>query len=278
MGITAKITAEITADWQAAQAALAWQLDMGVDEAMGDAPQSAYDLPDKAEWQRPAAQLAARAPVVQNLAASKPVSSGNLPPSAGLDAAQSAAACKNLEELHAAIQQFDHLELKKGARNFVFGAGNPRADILILGDAPSREDERDAIPFSGMAGQLLDRMFAAIGYSQHDPNPSAALYLTCALPWRTPQDRSPNADEIDIFRPFVQRHIDLVAPSVIVLMGTAALQMAQQATGIARARGTWGTAFGVDVMPMFPPAYVLANPAAKRDAWADLLAIKARLR
>lgn len=264
------ITAEILADWDAALAALAWQNDMGVDEALMDAPQSAYDLPDRAAWQTAPATV--QTPTVQTIteiSRSAPVSSNT-----AIEAAELAAGrCQNLDDLRAALMQFDHLELKKGARDMVFGAGHPNADVLVLTDPPSREEERAKAPFSGDAAQLLDKMFAAIGLPQGNP----ALYLLPALPWRTPQDRPPLAEELAIIRPFVARHITLVAPKIVVLMGNAALQLGMNGGSILRARGVWGQAFGLRALPMLTPQHLLQNPADKGAAWADLLSLKAAL-
>jgi uracil-DNA glycosylase family 4 len=266
------ITADILADWDAALAALAWQNDMGVDEALMDAPQSAYDLPDRAEWQtaaQPAPQMAKQTPPVTAPVTTAPRS---VSASAAIEAAQHAALrCQNLDDLRAALAGFDHLEIKKGARDIVFGAGHPNADVLILTDPPNREDERAKAPFSGDAAQLFDMMFAAIGL------PAQALYLLPALPWRTPQDRAPLPEELAIIRPFVAQHIALISPQIVILMGNAALQLGMNGGSILRARGVWGQAFGLRALPMLTPHHLLLNPADKREAWADLLAIKAAL-
>ncbi len=276
------ITADILADWDAALAALAWQNDMGVEAALMDAPQSAYDLSDRAAWQT-AAQVAPPVPPATDLPRSAPTattapSSNGMAPHAAIEAARLAAGrCQNLDDLRAALGQFDHLELKKGARDMVFGAGHPNADVLVLTDPPNREDERAKAPFSGDAAQLLEKMFAAIGRTQGNPDPAQALYLLPALPWRTPQDRTPAPEELDIIRPFVARHIALVAPKIVILMGNAALQLGMNSGSILRTRGVWGQAFGLRALPMLTPHHLLLNPADKREAWADLLSLKAAL-
>ena len=265
------IAVEISKDWQASLAALAWQVDLGVTEVIGEAPLNRYDLPEAAKpLPRVAPQPLAAPPVVQAMvqAAEDPVV-----------AAQSAAnAAATLADLRAALGAFEQCELKKGARNLVFGDGNPNARVLILTEAPGVEEDREGRPFVGAAGLLLDRMFAAIGLSRGSEDPAAAVYITPVLPWRTPQDRAPELDEIAMMRPFVARHIALVDPDVIVVMGNAPLQSLLNASGIARARGQWGQALGKPVLPMTHPGYLLRTPAAKRDAWADLLALQARLR
>jgi DNA polymerase len=265
MGIDADI---MGADgWHAALAALEWQIDLGVSEIVCEAPVDRYSLP---ETLKPAAVAA---PVVRTAA--------TLPPTEGLDAIavarDLAARAATLEDLRAAMTQFDLCELKRGARNTVFADGNPAARVLILGEAPGRDEDAAGLPFVGRAGQLLDRMFAAIGLSRGSPDPSSALYITNVMPWRPPQNRDPEPGEIAMMRPFVERHIELVDPQVIVVMGNTPCQCLLATRGILRLRGNWATALGRPVLPMTHPAYLLRTPAAKREAWADLLALKERL-
>ena len=167
--------------------------------------------------------------------------------------------------------------MKRGAKTTVFADGNPRARVLILGEAPGREEDQEGRPFVGQAGQLLDRMFAAIGLSRTSADPETALYITNVLPWRPPQDRDPEPEEIAMLRPFVERHIELVDPAVIVAMGNAPCQCLLGTKGIQRLRGNWAQALGRPVLPMTHPAYLLRNPATKREAWADLLSLMGRL-
>jgi DNA polymerase len=121
-------------------------------------------------------------------------------------------------------------------------------------------------------------MFAAIGLSRRADDPAQALYITNVLPWRPPGNREPDPDEIAMLRPFVERHIALVDPGVIVVMGNTPLSALTGQRGIVKARGAWTEALGKPLLPMTHPAYLLRNPAAKREAWADLLALQARLR
>jgi DNA polymerase len=257
------IAADIAADWEAALAALAWQVEAGVDEVIGAAPVNRYEL--AAEAPRPGAGRAVEPPAPQ--------------PADPVEAARAAAArAASLDDLRAAIAAYDHCELKRGARNLVFADGNPQARVLILGEAPGAEEDREGRPFVGRAGQLLDRMFAAIGLSRDAPDPARALYITNVLPWRPPGNRDPEPGEVAMLRPFVERHIALAGPEVIVVMGNTPLYALTGAKGILRARGSWGEALGKPMLPMTHPAYLLRNPAAKREAWADLLSLQARLR
>jgi DNA polymerase len=256
------IDADIAGDWHASLAALAWQLEAGVDETISEAPVNRFGL--AAEVARP---MPAAAATVPQGAGSDPVAV----------ARAASAAAGTLDELRSAMAGFELCELKKGARNLVFADGNPEARVLILGEAPGAEEDREGRPFVGRAGQLLDRMFAAIGLARTAPDPESALYITNVLPWRPPGNRDPEPGEIAMLRPFVERHISLVDPEVIVVMGNTPLDALTGARGILRARGVWTEALGRPLLPMTHPAYLLRNPAAKREAWADLLALQARL-
>jgi len=150
--------------------------------------------------------------------------------------------------------------------------------VMIIGEAPGRDEDRAGRPFVGRAGQLLDRMFAAIGMARDAPDPGRALYITNILPWRPPQNRKPERAEIAMLMPFIERHVALAAPEVIVLMGNTPCAGLLGREGITRLRGQWMRALERPVMPMFHPAYLLRNPAAKREAWADLLALQDQLR
>ncbi len=148
---------------------------------------------------------------------------------------------------------------------------------MILGEAPGRDEDREGRPFVGRAGRLLDRMLDAIEMDRTTDTPDRAVYITNVLPWRPPQNRDPEPEEIAMMLPFVQKHIELANPDVIVLMGNIACRAGLGRQGILRLRGKWAEAFGRPAMPMTHPAYLLRQPHAKRDAWADLLAIRARL-
>jgi DNA polymerase len=247
----------------AALAALALQIDLGADEAIGDGPVNRY-----AEAARRAPKAEPPRPELAPPAAADPVAA----------ATAAAAGAQDLEALRAAIAAFEHCEIKKGARTTVFADGNPQARVMILGEAPGREEDQAGLPFVGAAGQLLDRMFAAIGLSRTSPDPATALYITNVLPWRPPQNREPEPAEIAMMRPFVERHVALADPEVIVVMGNTPCLALLGHKGILRLRGHWAEALGRPVLPMTHPAYLLRTPAAKREAWADLLALQDKLR
>ncbi|WP_045391497.1 uracil-DNA glycosylase family protein [Falsirhodobacter sp. alg1] len=249
-------------DWETATAMLAWQVDLGATEVIGDEPLNRYDLP--AAVVRPASPVVS-APAAP--AAPDPVA----------EAAAMAAASPDLAALRAAVDAFPHCELRRGARNTVFSDGHAGARIMVIGEAPGREEDQAGRPFIGRAGALLDRMLAAIGLSRDTPDPARAVYITNVLPWRPPQNRDPLPQEVEMMLPFLTRHVELVAPDILVVMGNTSAKAVLGQTGITRLRGTWGQGFGLPVMPMCHPAYLLRNPAAKREAWADLLDIQARL-
>jgi uracil-DNA glycosylase len=180
--------------------------------------------------------------------------------------------------LREALAGYDHCELKKGARNLVFADGNPAARVMIVGEAPGRDEDMQGLPFVGRAGQLLDRMFDAIGMGRAHPDPGRALYIANVLPWRPPQSRDPSPDEIAMMLPFLRRHVELAGPEVLVLMGNHSCHALLGRKGITRLRGQWTEALGRPALPMFHPDDLLRNPAAKREAWHDLLMLQARLR
>lgn len=239
-----------------ALAALAWQMELGADEALQDAPVDRYALADKAK--APAAPIAA------------PVVAKEVDPVAEANAA--AAAATDLDALKAAMAAYPHCDLRQGARNLVFADGIAGAALMIVGEAPGRDEDREGRPFVGRAGQLLDRMLAAIGKDR-----ARDVYITNVLPWRPPQNRDPSPEEIAMLQPFLARHIALAGPKVLIAMGNISCRALLGRQGITRLRGNWQEAESLPLMPMFHPAYLLRNPAAKRATWADLLDVEARL-
>lgn len=257
---------ESTLDWHGAKALLEWYIELGAVDAIGDEPVNRYNLAETAPKPRRAEAAPAPDPVPQ--VRTDPVA----------EAKQRAAAAQSLGELAESMAAFDGCELKKGARNFVFADGNPAARVMIVGEAPGRDEDIEGKPFVGRAGQLLDRMLAAIGLSRASPDAGAAVYITNLLPWRPPQNREPTPEEMAMLTPFLERHIQLADPDVLILMGNTPCSALLGRRGILRMRGTWAEAMGKPAMPMTHPAYLLRNPAAKREAWADLLDIRAKLR
>lgn len=255
---------ESSLDFHTAKALLDWQVELGATEAILDAPVNRYEVPEKKA--KPAAtSTQPEAPVAQPKIDPVEV------------ATQMAKQAGDLDQLKAAIAQFEHCSLKRGARNLVFNDGNPTARVMIIGEAPGRDEDRVGKPFVGRAGQLLDKMLAAIDMDRATETSNDAVYITNVLPWRPPQNRDPQTEEIFMMMPFVRRHVELVDPDIIVLMGNIACHGVLGKRGITRMRGTWAEALDRPVMPMFHPAFLLRSPHMKREAWADLLELKAKL-
>lgn len=253
-------------DWHTARALLEWQVELGVTEAISDAPINRFEAPAPEPAKIPMPGVAPPPPVKQPEVDPVEV------------ATKAAQAVKTLDDLQSALEAFEFCDLKKGARHLVFSDGRPDARVMIIGEAPGRDEDMQGKPFVGRAGQLLDKMFAAIGMSRTAPDAERAIYITNVLPWRPPQNRDPSPDEIAMMLPFVRKHVELVDPDVLVLMGNHSCQAMLGRKGITRLRGKWAADGARPVLPMFHPAYLLRNPVAKRDAWHDLLMLQAKLR
>ena len=259
---------ESVLNWKGAKALLEWQIELGATEAIVDQPVDRYSL-----LARPAAS--------RELSASTLLTPGALAaPSIEVSVAaaeRAAAAAANLVDLKQALASYPHCKLKQGARNLVFADGNPAARVMIIGEAPGRDEDLACRPFVGRAGQLLDKMLAAITLDRTSSDSAQSVYITNIVPWRPPQNRDPRPEEIAMMVPFVARHVALINPAVIVLMGNVSCQAVLGKRGITRLRGIWAEAWERPVLPMLHPAYLLRKTEAKREAWADLLALRARL-
>ena len=253
-------------DWHSARALLEWQVELGATEAILDAPVDRFAL--EAAAPKPAAAKTAAAQ-----SAPRPI-----PHQDSVQIAkQVAEAANSLDTLKAALASFEHCELKRGARNLVFSDGSHKARVMIVGEAPGRDEDQQGKPFVGRAGQLLDKMLAAIGLDRHAKAVENAAYITNVVPWRPPQNREPSPEEIAMLTPFLLQHIALVKPTVVVAMGNISCQALLGKRGISKLRGQLQKSCDIDVIPMFHPAYLLRNPSAKKLAWADLLMLKAKL-
>ena len=262
-----------------AAALLRWYLLAGVDEAIGEVAVDRY---------RAASRPAAAAPAPSPPPNPAPAAAAPPPPrlAQGLASAPAvlqsarelAAAARDLTELAEALAAFEGCPLKKTATNLVFDDGNPAARVMLIGEAPGADEDRAGKPFVGVSGQLLDRMLGWIGLDR------TSVYITNVIYWRPPGNRAPTAAELVACQPFVERHVELVAPAVMVAVGgAAAKQLLQRNDGITRLRGRWhlyespGTRGAIPLMPLYHPAYLLRQPAQKRDAWRDLLTLRAKL-
>ena len=246
-----------------ALASLRWQMEMGAVEGIRETPVNRFELAEPAPEPRQAAPVSS-------------VSSPSFFPTRPGD-------CETLEELHQAIGAFPS-PLKAGARQAVIFDGSPQARLMVIGEAPGAEEDRRGLPFTGPSGKLLDRALARIGLDRHAGNPKDSFYLTNIAYWRPPGNRNPTAEEILPLMPFCQRHIALVQPELLLLLGNIACQnLLKTHTGITKLRGSWmeytppESGRPIPVMPSFHTAYLLRNPAMKRLFWRDMLEIRLQL-
>lgn len=263
-------------------AALEVQIAFGADECHADLPVDRLALREA-----PASPVMAASPTPPGR--DKGTSRAAPPPSAranaplGADEAvrlarDIAGRCDTLDALRAALEEFDGCALKKTAKNLVFGDGNPQADIMLIGEAPGAEEDMQGLPFVGVSGAMLDRMMGHIGLNR------TRFYITNMLYWRPPGNRTPTDGEVATCLPFLERHIALVKPRVVMLVGgRSAKSLLQTSEGITRLRGRWhdmtvpGVPDPIPALPTFHPAYLLRNPAQKRFAWRDALMLKRKL-
>jgi DNA polymerase len=267
---------------ETALALLRWYIEMGADEAIGAEPMDRLALPaviGVAPAPEPPITAPARQPPSSHaVAVSPPAALAEALGEGAQSARRLAAGAETVDALAALVAGFDGCPLKRTATNTVFADGNPAAPVMFIGEAPGADEDRIGRPFVGRAGQLLDRMLAAIGLDR------SGVLITNVVYWRPPGNRTPTAAEIASCLPFVLRHIALVKPKVLVLCGgTAAGALLPQGQGITRLRGRWfdlavpGLDRPVPTLPMFHPSFLLRTPERKRETWRDLLALRARL-
>jgi len=266
---------------------LRWHLDAGVDECIGDEPVNRYVIPELRP-ESPSGRNAGSAPsapprpAIQNrLGQNQPAQHQPIQSNAEIltEACRLAGESTTVEQLRKAVEGFDGCPLKKTATNTVFADGNPEAKVMFIGEAPGADEDREGLPFVGVSGQLLDRMISSIGLSRTDN-----AYISNVVFWRPPGNRSPTSAEIATCLPFVERHIELIDPKVLVLLGgPSAKTILGRQEGITRLRGKWHDYESpkmpapIPAMALFHPAYLLRSPGQKQLAWRDLLAIRKRL-
>jgi uracil-DNA glycosylase family 4 len=266
---------------------LAWYVEAGADEAIGEVPVNRYRAPDPVDRPTPTptpTQPQASIPSPPDSFSSPPALSPSLTSTNNVmkSASELAAAANDLAALAEALASFDGCALRDTATNLVFADGNADSQVMIIGEAPGADEDRQGRPFVGMDGQLLDRMLASIGLDR------SSSYISNILPWRPPGNRKPTPNEVTVCLPFLRRHIELINPKILVLVGgTSAQALLGVAHGIPRLRGRWHDYTGVErasekaspipAMPIFHPAYLLRKPGMKREAWRDLRKIRRRL-
>jgi DNA polymerase len=189
---------------------------------------------------------------------------------------------RSLKEIEQALEGFDACPLKKTATKLCYADGNPEARVMLIGEAPGREEDIEGRPFVGRSGQLLDRMLAAVGLSRTAQDRESAVFITNVIFWRPPGNRTPTEAETQMCLPFLLRTIELQKPDVIVCLGaTPAHRLTGKADGILKLRGKWVTANvsgrNIPLLPTLHPAYLLRQPAQKRLAWRDMLSLRQML-
>ena len=273
---------------EAQEAQEAWYRDAGVDEVLAGAPIDRFAATEAARAVKanPSATLGGGrhpdprkhgqtpASSVTSPTAPSPVSAHS-DPAAAREIADAAA---DLATLRTSLAAFEGCPLKHTAKNLVFGDGNPTADVMVIGEAPGADEDREGLPFVGVSGRLLDRMLASIGLDRE------SAYIANILPWRPPGNREPTPAEVAACLPFIERHIELVAPRFLVLVGgTAAKTLLGRREGIMRLRGRWlayrteRSEAPIPALATFHPAFLLRSSAQKANAWRDLLMLKLKL-
>ena len=178
----------------------------------------------------------------------------------------------DFDALRAEAHDCTKCRLAPTRRNVVFGVGNPNADLMFIGEAPGRDEDEKGEPFVGRAGQLLTDIIKAMKLTRDD------VYIANVIKCRPPENRNPEPDELDACRPFIRRQVELIQPKVIVTLGRFGLQsLTEKGYGISAVRGTWLDYNGIKLMPTYHPAYLLRNPAAKKDVWQDMKKVMAEL-
>ena len=264
-----------------AAAMLEWQAELGADALVEMTPQKIRPLaPTTATVNADMQQHAPARPTASGTAPSAMAAVATPSVTAAIEQARALAdAATTLAELEASVRGFQGCPLKKTATNTVFAQGVAASGVMFIGEAPGADEDRQGFPFVGVSGQLLDRMLGFIGL-----NRTENFYITNTLFWRPPGNRQPTQEELDICRPFVEKHIALVKPKVLVLVGgTATKAILNDTRGITRLRGqvfAYKNSYmdgEVPVHVLYHPSYLLRQPIAKKQAWADLLALKAAI-
>lgn len=249
-------------------ALLRWQLEAGADEAIGLHPVDRFSASAGIETlpQRKVAPAA-----TSNVFVSRA-----MPHAASASSHEIAAACNDLTSLRQAVENFQGCALKTTAKHTVFADGNPRARVMLVGEAPGRDEDLQGLPFVGRSGQLLDRMLASINLDR------TQVYISNILPWRPPGNRTPTSAEIAICLPFIARHIELASPDLLLLLGGISVKaLLDTNEGIMRLRGRWkiyrADEKEIPALATFHPAFLLRYPAQKKQAWQDFISLRARL-
>lgn len=259
--------ADVSLTHAEALSVLDWYRAAGVDIAVGDEPVDRFAASAAAPAKRslPTTAGAAPAPAPATPLVTDPAQTREI-----------AAAATTLEQLRAAMEAYDGCVLKHRATQLVFADGNPEAQIMLVGEGPGEQEDKQGKPFVGRAGQLLDRMLGAIGLDR------TKVYIANMVPWRPPGNRNPTPDELAQCAPFLHRQVELVNPRLLVTLGNVPTQaLFATSQGITRMRGQWKTleinSWNGPALPTLHPAFLLRTPGAKAQAWKDMLSLKAAM-
>jgi len=262
----------MTPDIPAARAVLEFYAEAGVDGVLGEAPVNRFaDDKSAPTPARPRPAAAPAASDIQPAPAAPPA-----PDIAAMDARDAVKDIATLDELRAALDKFEGCALRATATQLVFADGNPQARVMLVGEAPGRDEDIEGLPFVGRSGKLLDRMLAAIGLDR------TQVYIANIIPWRPPGNRTPTPQESQICLPFLRKQIELVDPDILVCLGgPSATTLLGIKDGITKTRGRWlkydTGKREIRAMPTFHPAFLLRSPLQKRLAWRDFLAVRKAL-
>jgi len=260
---------------KSARELLDFYLKAGADALVGEQPVNRF-APEPA---RPAqAQVEPAAPPLRapEIKSAPPLAAPPSPDAAAMEAREAVQSVTTLDELRAALDRFEGCALRATATQLVFADGNPQARLMLVGEAPGRDEDIKGLPFVGRSGKLLDRMLAAIGLDR------STVYIANIIPWRPPGNRTPTPQESQICLPFVRKQIELVDPDLLVCLGgPSATTLLGIKEGITKSRGRWLTydtgKREIRALATFHPAFLLRSPLQKRLAWRDFLAIKKAL-
>ena len=265
----------------AAKAALQYYVDHGVDVCLSDEPVDRtvkLQVVEAPPQEKPAPEALKPAEPEMLLGKSD----------ARNEAVKLAQSCNTLEELREAIATFDGIAIKKTATNLVFCDGNVDAPIMLIGEAPGTDEDRQGKPFVGIGGQLLDKIVKCIDLERTEENPAKSIYISNILNWRPPGNRTPSPAEIEVSLPFIERHIQLVKPKILIFCGgVSAKSLLGSGDSISRLRKCWhdylpqtpelkAEASPIPAIVTYHPEYLLRTPAQKKAVWADMLAVQAK--
>ena len=256
----------------AARELLEFYLEAGVDALVGEEPANHLAEAPPSPPGGTSLKSQPRVPATKSAGPATPPT----PDAAALAARETVATIATLEELRAALDRFEGCALRSTATQLVFADGNPQARLMLVGEAPGKDEDLEGLPFVGRSGQLLNRMLAAIGLDR------SSVYIANIIPWRPPGNRTPTPQETAICLPFIRKQIELVDPDILVCLGQpSTTTILKTKDGITKTRGRWFTydtgRREIRAMPTFHPAFLLRSPINKRHAWRDFLAIKKAL-